>query len=123
MIEEESFVGLVEFCARTCRVLATVAERKDADNLSGLNSKLEDLGTYVDPARPSLLMMTRNIRTIRHIESAVREHANCTHGPQEYQSGPAEESIIAWQAELRELSSVFEVCGCQLTVPTVSKLC
>ena len=123
MIEEEPFVELVEVCARTCRVLATVAERKDVDNLSGLNSKLEDLGRYVDPAQPSLLMITRNIRTVRRIESAVREHVDCTHDPQEYQSGSAEERIIAWRAELRELSSVFEVCGCQLTVPTVSKLC
>ena len=123
MIEEDLFVELAEVCFRTCRVLGAVAERKDADNLSGLNSKLEDLGRYVDPARPSLLTMTSDIRTIRHIESMVREHANCIHDPQEYQSGPGEERIIAWRAELRELSSVFEVRGCQLTVPTVSKLC
>ena len=111
MIEEELFVELAQVCVRTCNVLGTAAERKDAENLSGLGSKLEDLGRYLNPARPPLLTMTSDIRTIRHIESAVRDPTNCVQHSPEYQTGPAEERIIAWRAELRELLGVSEVRG------------
>ena len=50
MIEEELFMELAKVCVRTCRVLGTVAERKDADTLSGLGTRLEDLARYLDLA-------------------------------------------------------------------------
>ena len=65
-----------------------------------------------------LPIITSDIRTLRHIESAVREHASCAgdHCPV-----PTTKCLTTWRAELLEILSFCDVCGFQLTTITVSK--
>ncbi|KAF9642586.1 kinase-like protein [Thelephora ganbajun] len=92
MIEEDSFTELAKLCIRTCHVLQTVTEGRDFDDLSGLiRRQIEDLG-----------------RNIHHIESAVRERADCAHDLRECHPRCTRECIIAWREELLEMLRVFE---------------
>ncbi|KAF9642627.1 hypothetical protein BDM02DRAFT_2008189 [Thelephora ganbajun] len=105
MIEEDSFVELAKLCVKACHVLQAVTEGRDFDDLSGhIRQQIEDLE-----------------RTIRHIESAVRERADCVYDLQECHPGCTRECIIVWREELSEMLRVFEVRGCQLTVPIASQ--
>ena len=122
MVGEDSFVELAKLCTRACRAVKTVTEGRDADTLSGPSKKkIEDLARCVDPAQPSLSIITRDIRTIRHIESAVRERANCPCDLRQHHPGPSSESSIAWRTELWEILSVCEVRRRQLTTPKFSQ--
>ena len=122
MIEEDLVVELTNACVRTCHALKTTTEGMDEDNLSGPSKKqIEGLAGCVDPAQLSPLTITSYIRTVRHIESAVRERANPTRDLWERRPRFVNECIIAWQAELLEILSVFEVRSCQLTIPTISQ--
>ncbi|KAF9643933.1 kinase-like protein [Thelephora ganbajun] len=92
MIEEDSFVELAKLCVRTCHVLQTVIEGRDFDDLSGLiRRQIGDLG-----------------RTIRHIESVVRERADCVHNLRESYPECTRECIIVWREELLEMLRVFD---------------
>ena len=67
----------------------------------------------------SLPIITSDIRTLRHIETAVNEHASCAgdHCP-----APITECLITRGAELLEILSVCDVCSFQTTTTTVSNL-
>ena len=123
MIEEDSFVELANACVRACHVLKTVTDGRDTDSLrSPSERQIEDLGRCVDPAQPPLLTMTSDTRTVRHIESAVKERANCARDSQEHHPGSIDEAPVAWQTEVLERLRVLDVCCFQLAVPTRSKL-
>jgi len=57
--------------------------------------------------------MTSNIRTVCHIESAVREHANRARDPQEDYPEPTNGCPVAWRMELLERLRALDVCGFQ----------
>jgi len=122
MIEEDSFVELAKTCVRTCHVLKTATDGRDVDGLSGPNRRqIEDLGRYVDSANSPLLKMTSNISTVRHIESAIRERANCARGSQEYYPESINGCPVGWRMELLERLRTLDVCGFQPAVYTPSK--
>lgn len=89
MIEDVLLVDLAKICVKTCHILKTLTEGGDVNDLSGPNKKqIEDLGRCADSAQSSLLTMTSDIRTMRHIESVVRERANRTRDSRGYHPGP-----------------------------------
>ena len=123
MVEEDSFVELAETCVRTCHVLRTVTDGRDPNSSSGPNKgQIEDLWKCVDPAHPPLLTLTSDTRTVRHIESAVRERAYCARDSQERYSESTNECPVAWRTEMLERLRILEVCDFQLAMPTPSKL-
>jgi len=65
--------------------------------------------------------MMNDISTVRHIESAVRERANCARGSQEYYPESINGCPVAWRMELLERLRTLDVCGFQLAIPTPSK--
>lgn len=100
-------------------MLKSVTEGRDADNLDSLSRKrIEDLGRYVDPVQPSLLIITRSIRTVRHIESVVSERANCARDSRENRAELTKECLVAWRTEIQR---AFDIPDPQLTEATVSK--
>jgi len=66
--------------------------------------------------------MTSDIRTVRRIESAVREHANCTRDSQEHYPGSVNECPVALRMEMLERLRTLDVRGFQPAVSTSSKL-
>ena len=116
---------LAKLCVRTSHVVKTVAEGNDGDNSSGPSKQqIEDLSRCVNPAKPSLLGITSDIRTVRHIESAVRERANRSRYSREHHPGSTGERVIAWRAELLEILNLYDVHRRQLTtsVPITPQL-
>jgi len=75
----------------------------------------------IQPNNPPL-KMTNDIRTVHHIESAVRERANCARDSQEHHPGSVDQGPVAWRTEVLERLRALDVCGFQLAVPTPSKL-
>ena len=76
---------------------------------------------------PFLLVVTGNIRIVHQVESTVGEHASGANWAQdfpEHPSGPKNERIVAWKAELCEILGFFDVRCHYLTttVPTASEL-
>ena len=65
--------------------------------------------------------MTSDIRTVRHIESAVREHANCARDSQGHHPEPIDGCPIAWRMKLLERLRTLDVCGSHLATPTSSE--
>ena len=123
MIEEDSFVELANACVRTCHVLRDVTERRDVDNLSSPSrTRIEDLGRCVNLAQRSLLIITSDVRIVRHIELVVSERANCNRDSWGHDLGPTNECLIALRAEMWEILRVFDVRGFRFTIPMVSKL-
>ena len=117
MIGDDAYVELAKCCAKTCHVLKTATEGRSVDSVGGPSRKrIESLGRCVDPASPSLLMITDGISTVHHLESMVSARANCARNLREHHPGPTKECLIAW----REILGYFDVRGCQLTAPTVS---
>ena len=105
-----------------CHVLRSMTEGRDADNLGGPNKKqIEDLGRCVNPAQPSLLNVTRDIRIVHHIESAVVQRANCDRDLREHHPGSSKERLMAWRAEAWNILGVFDVHDSQFAIATVSK--
>jgi len=66
--------------------------------------------------------MTSDIRTVRHIESAVRGRANCVQDSQERYPGFTNECPVAWRMEMLERLRTLNVCSFQSAMPTSSKL-
>jgi len=66
--------------------------------------------------------MTSDIRTVRHIESAVRERANCARDSQEHYPGSINGCPVAWWMEMLEKLRILDVCGFRPAMPTPSKL-
>jgi hypothetical protein len=123
MIDDEVYVELAKWCARACHVLKTATNGRSVDSLSDSSKKrAEDLGRCVDLVNSFLPIITSDTRTIRHIESVVRERASCALDLQEHYSGSTRECLVAWQAEMREILRFFDVRGCHLAVPTVPEL-
>ena len=75
----------------------------------------------IQPNSP-LLAMTSDIRTVRHIESAVRERANCARDSQEHHPGTVDGCPTAWRTELLERLRALDVCGFHPAMPTPSEL-
>lgn len=70
-------------------------------------------------------MITSGIRTVRAIESAVRERVSCAGDSRENNSSSGEEYITAWRAKLCEISSMlylrlFELTATKPAVPQPS---
>ena len=123
MTEEDSFVELVKTCARTCHVLKTMSEERSVGSLSDLGKEqIEELGRCVDPVQPPLLTIINDTRTVRYIESAVRESANCARDSQEHYLNSTNGCVLSWRTKLSERLRALEVCGSQFTMPTTSKL-
>jgi len=105
-----------------CHVLRSVTEGRDADNFGGPYKKqIEDLGRCVNPAQPSPLSVTSDIRIICHVESAVVERAKCDHELRKHHPGSTKECLVALQTEVWEMLGVFEVFDSQLAIAKVSK--
>ena len=122
MIKEEPFIELARACARACHVLVTTAEGRDMDGLSGPSgNQIEDLGRCGNPAGPSPPKITNDTRSIRHVESMVRERANCGRNLWGSHPGSTEEYLIALRAEIWEILRVVDVHGFQLTTPLLSE--
>ena len=122
MIEEDSFVELAKTCTRTCHVLKTVSDGKDVGSLNGPSEEqIEDLGRCVDPTQPPLLAITDDTRTVRHIESAVRECANCTRDSRESYPKSTNGCVVSWRTELLEKLRALDVCGFRFMLPTAFK--
>jgi len=122
-MEEDSFVELAKTCVKAFHVLKIATDGRDIDNSSSSSRRqIEDLGRCVDPAQLPLLKVTNDTRTVRHIESAVRERANCSRDPQEHHPGPTDEGPVVWRTEVLERLRGLDVCGFQLAVPAPSKL-
>ena len=71
---------------------------------------------------PPLLIVTSDIRIVRHIESAVRERANCAQDSREHHPGSINEGPVAWQTEVFERLRTLDARGFQPAVPTPSEL-
>jgi len=69
----------------------------------------------------ALLAMTSDISTVRHIESAVRERANCARDPQEHYPISVNGCPVAWRMEMLERLGTLNVCIFQPVVPMPSK--
>ena len=74
----------------------------------------------IQPNSP-LPTMTSDIRTVHHIESAVRERANCARDSQEHYPESIDGCPVVLRMELLERLRTLDVCGFQLAVPTPSK--
>lgn len=117
MIEDDLFVDLARICVKTCHVLKMLTDGRDVDELSGPDEKqIEVLERCADPVQPSPLIMMGDIRTVRSIESAVRERGSCVRDSRGYYPGPTNECVIAWRVTLREALNIFDVSGHRLTV-------
>ena len=76
-------------------------EGRDVDGSRGSNKKqVKNLGRCANSAQFSLLVTIDDIRTARHIESAVRERANCARDSRGYHPGPTNECTITWRVNL-----------------------
>ena len=113
MIEENSFAELAKTCVRAFHVLKIATDRRDIDNSSSPRRQIEDLGRCVDPAQLPLLKMTSDIRTVRHIESAVRERVNYARDSQGHHPGSTDECPVAWRMEMLERLRILDACGLQ----------
>ena len=65
--------------------------------------------------------MTSDIRTVHHIESAVRERANYARDSQEHYPEPINGCPVVWRMELLERLRALDVCGPQPAVATPCK--
>jgi hypothetical protein len=117
MIDDDAYVKLAKCCIKACHVLKIATKKRSTGSLSGpRKEKIEDLGRCVDLAKQSLLTITSGIRTVRHIESAIRERVRYAHDLRRHHPGPTKECLVAWQ----EILEFFDVCGRQPTISTVS---
>jgi len=66
--------------------------------------------------------VTSDIRTVRHIESAVRERANCARDSHEHSPGSIDGCPVVWRTEMLERLRALDVCGFQPAMLTPSKL-
>ena len=105
MANDDLLVDVAKSCVKTCHVLKTATEGRDVDGLSGPNQEIEKLERCAGSGRFSLLTMTSDTRTVRHIESAIREHADCAQDLCEDHPGSAIECLAAWRAEMLETES------------------
>ena len=121
MANEGEFVDVAKSCVRTCLVLRTVTEGRDVDGSGGPSKQIEELERCADPGRFSLLTMTSNPRTVRHIESAIRERADCAQDLWEDHPGSATERLATWRTEMLERLRALDVCDFRLTMPTPSE--
>ena len=112
MIAEDILVELVKHCSIVCQVLRTVR------NLGCFSDQIEDLGRWVSPGCPILLILTNLPRIVRDVESMVRERANCPRDLRGDLPTPAEERINVWLEDLREILRILVVGRSQLTVAT-----
>jgi len=97
--------------------------REDAEGLSGPSKRqIEDLGRYVDPIQPPLPTITSDTSTLRNIESAVRERANCARDSKGDCPGSTNDCVVSWRTEILERLEALDVCGFQFTMPTGSQL-
>jgi hypothetical protein len=123
MIDDEAYVELAKWCTRACHVLKTATDGRSVDSLTDSSKKQADnLGRCVHPVNSFLPIITSDTRTIRHIESVVCERASCAPALREHYPGPTQECIATWQTETQEILRFFDVRGCRLTVPTITKL-
>ena len=123
MIGDDAYVELALCCARACHVLKTAPEGKSVDSLSDPSKKqIENLGRCVDPVSSFLPIITSGIRTVRLIQSAVSERANCAGDLRGHYPGPTKERLVAWRTEIQEMQIFCDVCACHLSVPTAPKL-
>ena len=105
-----------------CHVLGSMAEGTDADTLGGPSKKqIEDLGRCVNPAQPSLLNVTSDLRVVHRIESAVVQRANCDPDLREHHPGSTKDRLMTWRAEAWNILGVFDVRDSQFALATVSK--
>ena len=119
----EPFVELAKDCVRTCHVLKSVTEGKDANNFSGSDEKrIEDLERCVNPAQSSLQNVTSGIRIMHQTKSLVSQRAGCARDSQERHPEPIEKRLIAWRMEMLEILRVFDVRGQYPSIATVSEL-
>ena len=92
-------------------------------DLSGPSRKqIEDLERCVDPAQPSFLTITNDIRVIHLIQSVVSERANSANDLRVHHTGSAEECLAARRTEMWEMLRFFDVRGFQRMIPAVSNL-
>ena len=112
---------LAEDCVRMCHVLKSVTEGRDTDDFDDPSKKwIEDLGRFVNPAQPSPLSVTSDIRVVCNIKSVVNEWADHPHGLREHHPDSTEERLVTSRAEMWGILRSFDVCGSRLTVPAVS---
>ena len=121
MANEDLFMDVAKSCVRTCHVLKTMTEGTGVDDLSGPSKEIEALERCADPGRFFLLTMTSDARTVRHIESTIREHADCARDLCEDHPGSATECLAAWRTEMLEKLRALDVCDFHLTIPTPSE--
>ena len=104
---------LAKTCARTCHVLKTLSGPSE--------ERIMDIGRCVDQTQPPLLAITNDTRTVRHIESAVRERANCTRDSQEPYPESTNDCVVFCRTKLLEKLRALDVCGFQFMLPTAFK--
>ena len=107
-MKDGPFVELAEDCIRACHVLRSVTDPS--------GKQIEDLGRCVNPAQPSLRIITSDTRIVRHVESIVSRRDSCArdlHHP-----GSTEEWFSVWRMEMWEMLRVFNVRCFQFMVPT-----
>ena|SRR5579872_1995419 len=78
MLEEEPVVELSQLCSRSCHVLDAATRQKDVNNLSSLERKIEDFTKVYQLVSLISLAITSNVRTVRDIESVIRESTSHT---------------------------------------------
>ena len=69
----------------------------------------------------SLLTVTNNTRTVRHIESAIRERADCAQDLWEDHPVSTTECLTVLQTEMLEILRALDVCDFRLKMPTPSE--
>ena len=103
MTKEDPFAELAGICCEICHVLETV------DDLGGFNDHIEDFGRCAGLACPFSSIIIIGLRILTNIEPAVRERADCSTDAQEHLYMSSEECVNAWQKDLGEILSFFEV--------------
>ena len=93
-------------------VLETTTKENDFSGLSEpLGRALENLEKYVCLGQSSLPILTNSARALCHIESKIPDRVPGAYYPQEHRCGTTEASPALWEAELRDVLEIIDVCG------------
>ena len=122
-VQEDSLVELAEDCIRACNVLKRATDGMGVDDSSGPSRKqIEDIERCADPAQPSLLTITNDIRVVLRIQSVVSERADPANDARALRSGSIKECLIALRTEIWEMLRVFDVSHFQFRITAVSDI-
>ena len=123
VVEKDSVVELTRTCVRACHVLKTATDGRNVEGLSDPSqSQIEDFGRCVNLMQHPPLMITNDIRTVRHIESTIRERTNCNGNLRKTHPESIEECLLGWQAEMLEGLRILDVRGSPAKMLAASNL-